>query len=268
MMHLKKSITLLKADYNGYSLDKTKKQFSPITWIVGSKVIEIVTFETKDSFKVFTKANIFPSVFHIPNGYYQSLDFHQKLINKKENILVFAGRISEYQKNAEEFFEALPKFLRKNNNWSAHIFGTLDVNLQNKIKILIEENSDIVDRLYLRGFASRWDFEDTLSRAKLLALTSRHEGYPALLVEARAWGIRVVSSEVNGIFDIAAGTESFLLYKIGNIEQLIECLNASAQNSKYYKENIYIHERDKFLQENSWPSLTRPLAEFIDALSS
>lgn len=125
--------------------------------------------------------------------------------SNKENIMVCVGRIGNYQKNTEMLLGALKMVDLK--DWKIYMLGPVTDSFelgkpsafQRKIDQFFEENPQFSDRLIFTGMV--YDSKQVLNyyaRAKVLLMTSRHEGFANVYSEASALGCYIVSTDVGG----------------------------------------------------------------------
>ena len=129
----------------------------------------------------------------------------RKKFSDKENIMVCVGRIGNYQKNTEMLLDALRKVDLK--DWKIYMIGpiTSSFNLNDggdfpkKIESFFEECPQHMDKLIFTGmiYDQKTVFE-YYNRAKVLLMTSRHEGFANVFSQAAAMGCYIVSTDVGG----------------------------------------------------------------------
>jgi len=150
---------------------------------------------------------------------YNPYDFN--LIKKlsKEDIgfsldgdyLVHVGSFSQ-PKRHDVLLKAFAKL--ENKNIKLVLVGAGEE--EDKIKQLIYD-LDIKDRVVFAGFQS--NPYPIIAKAKLLLLSSDHEGLPTVLIEALALGVRVVSTDCpSGPYEILAPEFESYLVKVGDID--------------------------------------------------
>lgn len=136
---------------------------------------------------------------------FNSFGITRKTFAEKENIMVCVGRIGNYQKNTEMLLEALHKVDLK--DWKIYMIGpiTNSFNLndggdfQKRIDDFFEKCPQHKDKLIFTGmiYDQKTLFE-YYNRAKILLMTSRHEGFANVYSQAAAMGCFIVSTDVGG----------------------------------------------------------------------
>lgn len=115
--------------------------------------------------------------------------------------IITAGRI-DYQKGYEYLIEVAKRVLESHPDWSWDIYGDGDAAYTEKISSLIEK-SGLSGRLVMRGNSNR--IYDLYPNYGLYVMTSRYEGLPMVLLEAKAKRLPLVS------FDIYSGPSDIIL---------------------------------------------------------
>jgi len=91
------------------------------------------------------------------------------------------------------------------------------------------------------------------AKSKLLILTSRWEMYPHTLVEARRWGLKIITTRINGSNEIVNGHSSAYFYDSGNDEELLSLIIAVSKDDKYFSSGLFDLERTFYSNHNNWP---------------
>lgn len=161
--------------------------------------------------------------------------------------VLFLGRLVE-EKNPLRFIDLMSEFHNKNKNSviKACIIGTGE--LEEVCKKNIYEKG-LEERVIMKGFLEN-PFA-ILSNAKILLITSKHEGFGLVALEAMALGIPVISTAVGGLANIVDETcgsicssdEEFVL----NIEKILydgECWERKSRGA--------IAKADEFNNIDKW----------------
>lgn len=101
---------------------------------------------------------------------------------KKENRLVFVGRLFYQQKRADLLIELWKQIYRDFPDWHFDIVG------DGKDRLELEKRARALnlERIYFHGFQ---DPRPYLEKAKFFCMTSAFEGFGMVLVEAQAYGV-------------------------------------------------------------------------------
>lgn len=153
--------------------------------------------------------------------------FYQK-IKKRNNILnfIFIGRLAK-----EKNLELLIKSFSEINQKYPKIFLTIIGNgpEKNKIKQMIA-NLNLHKNAKLTGFLPKEKIKQELQNNDCLLLTSHYEGWPAVIMEAGAAGVPIISSNVGGINKIIKNQTNGLLFESNNLNQLIKQIDYLINN--------------------------------------
>nr|WP_232307193.1 glycosyltransferase [Sphingomonas sp. Y57] len=116
--------------------------------------------------------------------------------------ILCAGRLAP-QKNFEL---AIKAFARIDPAFDAHLLILGDGEARLKLEILVDRLC-LNERVHFAGHVP--DIRPALARASLFLLSSRYEGYPAVLIEALAAGVPVVATDCSPAMSEIMGDPSF-----------------------------------------------------------
>ncbi len=131
---------------------------------------------------------------YIPNGIpdtriLQSLDFIHSLGLERKKYILAVGRITP-----EKGFDLLIKaFAKVNTDYKLVIAGGVETEIgyMEELKQLIKP-----ERIVFAGFTVGDKLSQLYSNAGLFVLSSRNEGFPIVLLEAMAYGLDVLVSDI------------------------------------------------------------------------
>jgi len=154
-------------------------------------------------------------VISIPNP----VPFESKDVeHKKENRLVFVGRINFEQKRADLLIQLWKKLYLKYPDWELDVVGDGEVldELKRKAK---NEN---LDRIHFHGYQDPVPF---LEKAKFFVMTSAFEGFPMVLVEAQAYGVVPFAFDsFSSVHDIISNYENGVIIPAFQLDKYVEKL--------------------------------------------
>ena len=101
---------------------------------------------------------------------------------KKENRLVFVGRLNYQQKRADLLIDLWRRIYSEHPGWAFDIVGSGPV--QNELEQRAKDEG--LERIYFHGYHDPRPF---LEKAKFFCMTSAFEGFGMVLVEAQAFGV-------------------------------------------------------------------------------
>jgi glycosyltransferase involved in cell wall biosynthesis len=159
---------------------------------------------------------------HVPERleYEKRREVRERFGVEKDQIwLVSAGRLTE-AKNFQHLVAAVGTLARAGKNIKCLLAG--DGHLRQDLEVQIRAES-LTDIFTLAG--NRNDLDQILLSADVLAMSSRWEGLPLVLLEGMAAGLPVVGTRINGFLDIIThGREGFLV-EVDDVEGLADVMS-------------------------------------------
>lgn len=183
----------------------------------------LVTLTEKDIANYKNKTTVKSRLLAIPNLIDDKLLLSSKdeQYNINSHRIVSVGRLT-YAKNYELMIEIAKEILDKNPGWSWDIYGTGEL----KETLLKKKNEINVPHLFFKGNVD--NMYDLYSAYSFLVMTSRYEGFPMVLIEAKARKLPCIAFDCQtGPSDIIANEiDGFVLPKnkklmIGTIQRMI-----------------------------------------------
>lgn len=143
----------------------------------------------------------------------------------KENIILNVGRLIEL-KNQDLLIQAFSNI--DNKGWKIILVG--DGNKSDDYKELIS-TLGLQNQVILTG--NKKDVSEYFNRAKIFAFTSKHEGFPNVILEAMSYGLACVSTDCPyGPSEIIDNNKNGFLIPVGDQESLEYCLTILMENSE------------------------------------
>jgi glycosyltransferase involved in cell wall biosynthesis len=185
-----------------------------VKFVLASGLINFAAFIT-DIFSTEVKEGIDKiSSFHpqigkklvyIPNGIDAGLAgkifAEVKKADKKENIIITAGRIGTKQKNSLMLLKALE--LLDLRDWKVFFVGSVEDDFCGTIADFFEKNPYLRDRVIFKGMLEKKEeLYSIYNRAKVFVLTSEFEGFPLVFPEALHFGNLIVTTRIGPADDI------------------------------------------------------------------
>lgn len=164
-----------------------------------------------------------PSINRIFNG---SKDYliNDNLVSKRENILLFMGRIGE-RKGIFDLIESLNKLNKQFENFKLIIAGDGETT---KAKELVNKYG-LEDKIVFVGWIGEEEKIELLNKSKVFILPSYNEGMPIGILEAMSAKLPIISTYVGGIPETVLENETGLLFQAGDKEtlekQILQILN-------------------------------------------
>ena len=132
--------------------------------------------------------------------------------------IIAVGRLIAI-KGQDQLIDAAPKVLQHFPNARFTFLGTgpLKSALEQRAK-----NRGIADHCQFPGSTN--EVPSYLENSDIYVTTSHHEGIPVATLEAMAWGVPVVASDVSGNSDIVRDETTGLLYPLGDSDKLSQAI--------------------------------------------
>lgn len=240
------------------------RPFRPVIKIV-AKLFTHVSVELSEDFKELNSIMIFKNLYHIGNSFALPDKYEELSIINKENIILHVTRAGSYQKNTEELLSILPSLLERYPKWKVYIAGPYAEDIKRKIDDYYNNRIVSSEQLRLLGnISSRTELERLFSKSKVLIMTSRWEGYPLALVEARRWGMKIISTKIKGFDEIVDGHSCAFSYKSGDTDELLAIASEALRDESYFISGRFDVERIEYSKINSWPVKLKQLSNDLN----
>ena len=155
--------------------------------------------------------------------------------------IIAVGRLIDL-KGHNQLIDAAPNVLQHFPNARFTFLGTgpLKSALEQRAKKL-----NIADHCIFPGTTN--NVPSYLEKSDLYVTTSHHEGMPLATLEAMAWGVPVVASDVSGNRDIVVDEVTGLLYPLGDTEKLSKAILRSLNNPSLA--DSFVANGEKFIDD-------------------
>lgn len=166
------------------------------------------------------------------NVLYNSIEIKSVVDNKnyEEKKVLFLGRIGK-RKGVYDILEVAPRIISNHPNVKFIIAGDGEVdNVKSLCKdIGIENNVTIL------GWTSGDEKTKLLSEATVYLLPSYNEGMPISILEAMAYKLPIISTNIGGIPQLVTNNIEGYLFNAGNLNELESILNNVLSSEKLRK---------------------------------
>ena len=168
------------------------------------------------------------NLYVIPNPNSFELKDSVNWSEKKDEIL-FVGRLSYSEKRVDRLLKVWKKIYKNFPTWSLNIVGDGD-DRKRLEQIAVKYK---LERVFFRGYQSP---EIYYRQAKMICLTSNHEGYPMVLIEGMQYGcVPIVFDSFGGASDLISNDKNGFLVKAFDI-------SAYATTISNFIKNVNIQE--------------------------
>ena len=167
--------------------------------------------------------------------------------------LLFLGRICE-DKGINELVTACNRLKDEYPDLKLSMGGIFE---DGNLKKLVEKNSDYIDYL---GWVTGEEKENVLRSCDILVLPSYYEGMPVCVLDALAFGLGVVSTEVGGVPEIIDDGIEGILVKPRDVDSLYNGLKRALENPEGLKTMAQKGRekvKDKYSAETEVDQLTK-----------
>lgn len=188
----------------------------------------IITLTEQDKENYLNNLNIKGKIDYIYNPVEE---VNNDVCNIDSKQIISVGRLT-YQKGFDLLCEVANNVLKENKQWKWTILG--DGEDKEKLQAKIKEYG-LEDRLILKGNVS--NVEDYYKNSSLYVMTSRFEGLPMTLLEAKTYKLPIVSFNcLTGPSEIVKNNVNGLLINPENVEAMSNKLNILLKDEKKLKE--------------------------------
>ena len=141
----------------------------------------------------------------IDDELFHNLSLKEIPYNKKENIILYVGRVGNYEKNTDMILDAAK--ITDLKDWKIVLVGPMTDSFVTKgtskyaeyVKQYFKDNPSLKEKVIFIGpeYDPKRLFEYYV-KSRILLLTSRSEGFANVLSQAAALGCYIVSTDVGG----------------------------------------------------------------------
>jgi glycosyltransferase involved in cell wall biosynthesis len=240
------------------------KNFISKRIFLNDSVIEDTLWGVQNYKNVQKLKNVWPfiNIEYIPNGVF--LDDNSVNFQQKENIILTVGRLGTDQKRTELLLEAFSKVYPLNPSWKLRLVGTIEPEFKKYIKHFFDENPELKENIEFVGpIYDRYLLAKEYSRAKVFCLPSAWESFGIVSIEALSKGCFLLESDIESNVEITQNGKMGMLFKSGDLEDLIDKMNITLKNEKKIEENFY-NAVDYAKNHYTWGKVLKPVEMWIE----
>ncbi len=161
--------------------------------------------------------------------------------NCKELIVVFVGRIS-VDKGCDSLLKACKIMASRGKSFKLYLIGDGDIKFFSEMATKL----GIGGRVVITGFQR--EFSDILVQGDIFILASKGEGLPISILEAMAFGLPVIASNVGGIPELIEEGENGYLVPPGDEISLADAITKMIEKGKNGRCIMGIKNKEKIEQ--------------------
>ena len=192
---------------------------------IADKVMVISDAEVEEA----TRMGVAPYKIHVVSpAFKKPKNIHYKINKSKTVSLLFVGTIYE-RKNVETLLMAVE--LLNVKNWHLIIAGSLNEKSDYGIKILnmIGDHSN-KEKISILGRVTDSKLHDLYTSSDVFILPSTYEGFGLVALEAHAFGLPVIASNVGGIPEIVEDGKTGILFKTSDVRSCAQAIELLISN--------------------------------------
>ena len=215
---------------NGKGIKKVVKRWIYKKLIFTNHNVDRILFgvQNKPGLEILKNKYPFKNVQYIADGFENTVGDIERV--KKENTILFVGRVGAKQKRIDLLLNAFEKCASEIPDWNLKIIGPLDdfifENLNENIRELIEQK-----RIIFTGTISdRKTLYNEYNKAKIFCLPSDWESFGLVTLEALYFGCYIVASDLESTKEIVDNQYGDL-FKVGDYSDLQKKLVKACKNN-------------------------------------
>ncbi len=190
-----------------YGTSLKRKLLNRLKGLYVKHFIDLVTVESQEYYHELKLHHLFEGKLqYLPNGIEITGDQEQQQVADaaadKENIILFVGRVGEYQKNNEllvDAFSQLPLAVRA--DWKLVFAGSVKESFRSYVDA-IEDESVKQNIVLLGNIEDKSKLYALYDKASIFAVTSRWESFCLVVLEAMYFANYVISTRFSAVLDI------------------------------------------------------------------
>jgi glycosyltransferase involved in cell wall biosynthesis len=170
---------------------------------------DLITVESRQLYDfIRTKHRFFrenvKSLYYLPNGINLSqLPQHVLEINKREDVILHAGRLGNINKGTEIVLEVFSKVAGDFPTWKLILIGDMEEQFVPKLNAFMHDHANIKDRIINPGFLkTRKELFEIYGKSKIFIFPSKPESFGLVVLEAASMGMAFLGSDIPSTRDM------------------------------------------------------------------
>lgn len=223
---IKNLLTRFKSPYHRLKLLRSIKERFELM-LKNSDSVVVLSPKHSDLLKIIVKSPYTNKIVPLINP----LTFSSPNVKniKKCNEIIYVGRLEYSQKRVDRILKTWQIIYKKHPDWNLTIVG--DGNERNHL-----EDLSIKLGLERISFAGRTNPQPFYEKAKILLLTSNHEGTPMVIQEAMSYGVvPIVMDTFSALSDMITDGHDGIITKPFNIKIFAKAVESIIVNQHYWQ---------------------------------
>lgn len=218
------------------------------------QLCDLTTVECKNMHELINRKVPY-DIGYLPNGYYDTFETKPLSYSDKQNIILTAGRLGHEQKRTEDLIES---FLAANlSGWKLRLAGNIEPPFLPKLeKYKSEPGFSNIE--FIGHIDDRQQMENEYRHAKVFCMTSRYECFAHVFTEAAKNGCYIISTDVDGAYDVTDGKKYGTIVPIGDKNSISIALKSVCADEKLIK-SVFSKVPDFVMKKYSWEYLIAKL---------
>lgn len=242
-------VRTVSCDHMAIQNNYGSRSYAVQRWM-GAKLSSKIVVLTEDNMKGYIKKYKISrkKITFIYNWIKDTTDSILQDENEKKRLLT-VGRFVE-EKGYDYLQEIAEKVLDRHTDWVWDICGDGDIGIKNQLQRFIKEKG-FEDNIILHGNVK--DMDEVYRKSGIYVMTSRYEGLPLVLLEAKQYGLPIISFDCpTGPSEIVRDGKNGYLVKDFDTQKMADYINSLIENEKQrecFSENAYL-DVDRFSKDN------------------
>jgi glycosyltransferase involved in cell wall biosynthesis len=268
-----KGVLYLKLDLDLPSLNHIVNKKSSLVSLITSPItflfIKMVDLLTVENTIVFNKIGLLsPKLisksYYLPNGFDIKKYSTAAISTSKKPIILSVGRHGSYQKNTELLLEAYA--LLPQHSFELVLIGTVEPHFEQYVEDYFKKYPFLQSKIkFLGQIEDRSLLFEHYQQSKIFCLTSRHESFGLVLLEALYFQNYLVTTPFESANDIITSTNIGKVALQNNAQSFSQALEYAIEKT----ENNSIDQTDRLalLQTFTWINVAKELSKMLNKIN-
>lgn len=226
------------------------------------KKCNLISVETKEIAN-FINQNWPVKVVYIPNGFYDYGKKEEIKFEGKKNKICHVARIGTKQKATNVLLEGFRKASKNLPDWQLEMVGPIESDFLPIIEKFSKDFPDIAKKINYHGAVyDKERLNHFYSESKIFGMSSLHESFGIVFVEALKNGCTILTSAIDSADDLTDNQRLGKIYPISDSDALAQNLEELANNQEYLKKNCKATQEFAY-KEFYWPKLIEKIQSYL-----